>query len=139
MRRKPKLDAVHRQIMGRRIRETGGLVIRTQLSPYSELGSFMKTILLYGGSGTYLGTSEYEWKCPVEGDTHKFILFVAKEEGESRPDIAAEELRKFGLVNCEVGEGRPISVESLNEPRMQEFQKHYEGAFTEGASIVWYP
>jgi hypothetical protein len=99
----------------------------------------METVLLYGGSGTYSGVAEYEWKSPVVGNTHKFILFVAQEESKSRLDVAAQELRKFGFVNYEIGEGRPISVESLNQPEMQVFQKHYEGAFAEGASIVWYP
>jgi hypothetical protein len=39
----------------------------------------------------------------------------------------------------ELMEGRPILAEVLNNPQMQAFQKHYEGAFAEGSSLVWYP
>lgn len=99
----------------------------------------MKTVFIYGGWGTYLGTSGYEWESPIAGSTHEFILFVAHEENQPQQDVAAQELQKFGFVNCEVGEGRPILVEPLNQPGMQVFQRHYEGASTEGASIVWYP
>jgi hypothetical protein len=99
----------------------------------------MIIIFIYGGSGTFLGKTVYEWDHPKEGNVHKFILFLAQSDHTSRQDIAAKELHNFGFVNCKVNEGLPISVDALNTPHMHIFHKHYEGAFSEGVSIVWYP
>ena len=99
----------------------------------------MTTVYLYGGTGKYSGTGEYEWSSPEIGSTHKFILFVAHRSNEAQPGVAMLELEKFGFAELQVGQGKPIAVEALNEPKMQAFQKHYEGALAEGSSIVWYP
>jgi len=49
------------------------------------------------------------------------------------------QLARFGFVELDVGRGRPIQVESLNDPSMHAFRRHYEGALDEGCSVVWYP
>jgi hypothetical protein len=99
----------------------------------------MKTVFLYGGTGKYSGTAAFEWNCPEVGNTHRFILFVAQENNEAQQQVAINELEQFGFTELQVGEGKPIAVEVLNEPQMKAFQKHYEGALAEGSSIVWYP
>lgn len=99
----------------------------------------MTTVYLYCGSGTFAGTGDFEWHSPAVGSSHKFILFVTQEVDEPQPELALGELERFGFVEVQIGVGKPILVEVLNEPQMQAFQKHYEGALAEGCSIVWYP
>ena len=81
----------------------------------------------------------FEWNSPEVGSTHRFILFIAHGDDEAQEETAIQELEKFGFTELQIGQGKPIAVEALNEPQMQAFQKHYEGALAEGSSIVWYP
>ncbi|AOS78694.1 hypothetical protein Q5W_06790 [Hydrogenophaga sp. PBC] len=99
----------------------------------------MTKIYLYGGEATYAGHCDFEWQAPRLGARHKLILFLAQDENESREDIARSELARFGFTDFDMGTGRPIDVESLNDPRMHAFRRHYEGALDEGCSLVWYP
>lgn len=99
----------------------------------------MTTIYLYGGEATYAGHCDFEWEAPTVGAKHKLILFLAQKEEISRDDIAKAEIARFGFVDIDIGAGRPIHVESLNDPRTQAFHRHYEGALDEGTSLVWYP
>jgi hypothetical protein len=99
----------------------------------------MKTVYLYLGTGKYAGTSSFEWHSPRVGDTHKFILFAAQDVDERRDEAALRELKEYGFADILIGEGKAISVESLNEPQMRVFQSHYEGALAEGFSLAWYP
>ena len=99
----------------------------------------MTKIYLYGGEATYAGRCDFEWQAPRLGDRHKLILFLAQDEDESREDMATSELARFGFVEIDIGVGRPIQAESLNDSSMQAFRRHYEGALEEGCSVVWYP
>ena len=99
----------------------------------------MATVYLYGGSGTFAGKSAFEWASPAQGSVHKFILFMAQEENEPHQSRAIDEAARYGFSAVQLSEGKPIAVEVLNEPQMQAFQKHYEGAMREGSSLVWYP
>ena len=99
----------------------------------------MTTVYLYGGQAKFAGTPEVEWNSPEPGSTHQFILFVAQERDAPQSEVAEHELAKLGFVECQFGTGKAISVESLNDPQMHAFQKHYEGALSEGSSLVWYP
>lgn len=103
------------------------------------LGVSMTTVVLYGGTGKYSGTGAFEWHSPEVGSVHRFILFMAQSGEAAHQEAAVRELEKFGFTDLEVGQGKPIAVEVLNEPQMQVFQKHYESALAEGSSIVWYP
>jgi hypothetical protein len=67
------------------------------------------------------------------------MLFLAQGHNEACPELALQEITSFGFSQIELGEGRPIDVESLSNPQMSAFHRHYEGAFTEGSSLVWYP
>lgn len=98
----------------------------------------MTTVVLYGGTGKYSGAGAFYWHSPEVGSVHKFILFMAQEGEEAQQEAAISELEKFGFTDLELGQGKPIAIEVLNEPQMQAFQKHYEGALAEGSSIVWY-
>jgi hypothetical protein len=99
----------------------------------------MTMIYLYGVEATYAGGCDFEWQAPAVGGRHKAILFMAQESDSSQEDRAASELARFGFVELQIGAGRPIEVESLNDPRMHAFRQHYEGALAEGCSLVWYP
>ena len=97
-----------------------------------------KVVVLYGGSGRYTGAA-FEWASPELGGLHKFILFLAQSGREPCQDAAEREVEQFGFSDIELRPGLPIDVESLNDPRMAAFRRHYEGAFAEGSSLVWYP
>lgn len=99
----------------------------------------MTKVFLYGGTGKYSGAGGFELNCPEIGGTHRFILFLAHKSNEAQQEAAAHELEKLGFTELQVGQGKPIAVEALNELQMHAFQKHYEGALAEGSSIVWYP
>ncbi|MNV66552.1 hypothetical protein D3C71_1593100 [compost metagenome] len=99
----------------------------------------MVRVYVYGAEATYSGVCDFEWDAPAVGGRHKLMLFLAQSEDVPREEDAASELAKFGFVDLRLWEGRPVDVEALNDPRMHAFRKHYEGAFEEGCSIVWYP
>jgi hypothetical protein len=94
---------------------------------------------LYPGEATYTGTCDFKWSSPEVGARHKLILFLSQAEGEPQQALAFQEISRFGFGQVVLKPGKPISVEALNEPKMQAFQKHYEGALDAGSSIVWYP
>jgi len=103
------------------------------------LGVYMKTVYLYGGKGKYAETGSFEWNSPEVGSTHQFILFLAQASTEPDDQAAIQELASYGFTDLQVAQGKPIAVEVLNESSMYAFQKHYEGALSEGSSLVWYP
>ena len=99
----------------------------------------MKTVILYPGSARFTGEASFDWAGPTVGNTHRFILFLAQSDSASDHDPAKREAESFGLSEIDLGEGRKIDVESLNDPNMAAFRRHYDGALTEGSSLVWYP
>lgn len=99
----------------------------------------MKTVILYPGSARFAGAVRFDWASPTLGSTHRFILFLAQSESTPDHELAKREVESFGFSEIDLGEGRRIAVESLNEPSMAAFRRYYEGAFTEGSSLVWYP
>jgi hypothetical protein len=99
----------------------------------------MTRIYLYGVEATYGGGCDFEWQAPSLGGRHKLILFLAQSDETSREDKAAAELARLGFMDLHIGVGRPLEVESLNDPRMHAFKEHYEGALADGYSLVWYP
>ena len=99
----------------------------------------MTKVYLYGGKGKFVATQSFEWNSPEIGSTHQFILFFAQSKAEPNDKAAIQELARYGFAEVVISQGKPIAVEVLNEPQMQAFQKHYEGALSEGSSLVWYP
>lgn len=99
----------------------------------------MTTVYLYGGTGTYAGTESLEWDSPTVGSAHKFILFLLQDVDAPQDSMARTALAQFGFSDIQLGVGKPIAVEALNDPKIKAFHKHYMGAFAEGCSVVWYP
>jgi hypothetical protein len=99
----------------------------------------MTTVFLYQGEGTFSEARTFDWNSPAAGNRHKFILFLSQESAAPEQKLALEKVAEYGFTEVELGEGRPIVVESTNEPKMQVFSRYYEGALREGNSLVWYP
>lgn len=99
----------------------------------------MKTVILYPGSARFAGAASFDWASPTVGSTHRFILFLGQNDSTPDHEAAKREVESFGFCEIDLGEGRKIDVESLNDANMTAFRRHYEGAFTEGSSLVWYP
>ena len=99
----------------------------------------MSIVYLYSGVGRFTGANGYDWACPGIGTVHKFILFLSQEMALSQQEQAELEMARYGFGELQIGEGKMIVVEALNSPGMQAFQKYYEGALSEGSSVVWYP
>lgn len=99
----------------------------------------MKTVILYPGSARFAGSASFDWASPRLGSTHRFILFLAQDGSVPDHDAAKGEVESFGFSDVALGEGRRVDVETLNDPNMAAFRRHYEGAFAEGSSLVWYP
>lgn len=92
-----------------------------------------------GPSAEYAGTASFDWTSPTLGNMHRFILLLAQSDSVPNHDAAEGEVESFGFFEIALGEGLKIDIESLNGPNMGAFRGHYEGAFTEGSSLVWYP
>jgi hypothetical protein len=99
----------------------------------------MKFVYLYSGTARFTGSGSFEWSSPRVGDTHKFILFNAQDVDERLDSSAVGELKDYGFDEIIIGNGKPIAVDSLNDPQMQVFHAHYEGALSNGSSLAWYP
>lgn len=99
----------------------------------------MKSVILYLGSARFSGATSIDWDSPAIGGTHRFILFLAQNDNCANQDLARREVAALGFSEIELGDGRPIDVESLNDPSMAAFRRHYEGALADGSSLVWYP
>lgn len=99
----------------------------------------MTTVILYPGSARFSGAASFEWDSPTVGSTHRFILFLAQNDSVANRNVAERELESFGFCDIALGEGREVDVDSLDAPNMAAFRRHYEGAFVEGSSLIWYP
>ena len=99
----------------------------------------MKKVFIYKFKGTYSGASEYDYHAPEKGQNHTGLIFIAQENDAVSISIAEEEIRRFGFVDIENLDGRPMSVESLNTHLSRGFTGFYEEALSEGSSLVYYP
>ncbi len=96
-------------------------------------------IFVYGFEGSYSGTSAVEYTYPEKGATHKAMLFLRQESADLDFDLAQEEIVRFGFEKIQSLRGNSLKVESMNDPKMAVFSKHYEEAIESGSSLVWYP
>lgn len=99
----------------------------------------MNIVILYLGTARFTGGANFEWASPALGGSHRFILFLVQNDGLPNLELARLEVESFGFSEIDLSEGRQIDVESLNDPKMAVFRRHYEGALREGSSLVWYP
>lgn len=91
----------------------------------------MKTVILYPGTGRFSGKASFNWASPTLGSTHRFILLLSQSDSVPDHNPAEREVESYGFSEIELGEGRKIDVETMNDPNMAAFRRHYEGAFAE--------
>lgn len=99
----------------------------------------MPIVYVYPANGRFAG-SEFEWNCPPLASQHDFMLFMRQDADMPAPYAALAAIDRYGFRQVKLtAEGRPLAVESLNDPNLASFRKHYEDALADGVSVVWYP
>ncbi|WP_127347350.1 hypothetical protein [Pseudidiomarina mangrovi] len=99
----------------------------------------MKTIVLYGFEGEFVGGNEYDYNHPELHHVHKCILFLAQDSEHPDFEFVTTECSKFGFANLKNLTGKPLKVDVLNTDSFRGFAGFYEEALNEGSSIVYYP
>lgn len=95
--------------------------------------------MVYGFEGTYTGRSEYEWNHPEEGATHKCMLFL-KQAVELDDFIGAKEIcERYGFGEVKDLRCGRLQTEALNTDLYRGFAPFYEGALSDGHTILFYP
>lgn len=59
----------------------------------------MKTVVLYGFEGEFVGGNEYEYHHPELNQVHKCLLFLAQDSEHPDFEFATTECSKFGFAN----------------------------------------
>jgi hypothetical protein len=99
----------------------------------------MPIVYIYPGHGRFAG-SDFEWECPPLASKHDFMLFVRQDEEKPAAHVALDAVDRYGFKQVKLTQqGRPIAVESLNDPKLAAFRKNYEDALAKGFSLAWYP
>ena len=99
----------------------------------------MTIVAIYGFTGRYSGTSEYDWNHPEVGATHKCMLFLKQESDSGQFESAMAECRRYGFEAIENMRYGKLSVEVLNTDLYRGFSGFYESALAEGSTLVFYP
>ena len=71
----------------------------------------MKTVVLYGFEGEFVGGNEYDYNHPELHHAHKCILFLAQDSEHPDSEFATTECSKFGFANLKNLTGKPLQVD----------------------------
>ncbi|NYZ61748.1 hypothetical protein [Luteimonas deserti] len=99
----------------------------------------MTIVAIYGFTGRYWGVLEYDRDYPEVGATHRCMLFLSQETDSVEYESALAECRRYGfeaVANMRYGK---LRVEVLNTDLYRGFSGFYEGALSEGSTLVFYP
>jgi hypothetical protein len=118
-------------LMGRR----GNFWRRWKVDGYRK----MSIVVIYFFTGQYAGASEYEWRHPEIGVTHKCFLFLRQQADTDEYDLALSELHKFGFADVAFSRRGKLQVEALNSDLYRGFSGFYETALSDGSCVVYYP
>jgi hypothetical protein len=99
----------------------------------------MPTVHVYGFTGKYTGSAEYDYRHPELGATHKCMLFLSQERDESEWDLAGVECRKYGFSEVSFSRAGKLVVDALNTDTYRGFAGFYEEALEQGSALVFYP
>ena len=99
----------------------------------------MTIVAIYGFTGRYSGASEYDWNHPEVGATHKCMLFLRQQTDSVEYESALAECRRYGFESVENMRYGKLRVEVLNTDLYRGFAGLYEGALSEGSTLVFYP
>ena len=120
---------------------TSFLILAHVLAPLSGVlgATGMSKVFIYGFTGTFTETPEYDYAHPDIGATHKCMLFL-RQESETTEFLNAEtEAKKFGFSSITNLAGNQLQVDILNTDAYKGFTGYYDEALKEGSSLVYYP
>lgn len=99
----------------------------------------MMIVAVYKFLGRYSGNSEYDWRHPAIGATHKCLLFLRQSDEVGGYAEAERECERYGFTDVVfTGQGN-LQVEVLNTDEFRGFAGFYETALSDGSSLVYYP
>lgn len=101
--------------------------------------SCMTKVFIYGFTGTFTESSEYDYDHPLHGDTHKCMLFLRQNTQDLEFQIAQKEAEKYGFSSIINLSGNELKVDVLNSDSYKGFVGYYEEALQKGSSLVYYP
>ncbi|HYQ24524.1 hypothetical protein [Stenotrophomonas sp.] len=96
-------------------------------------------VMVYGFTGRYAGTSEFEWNAPDIGVVHNALLFLRQEEERDAFDLAVTECERFGFDEIRDLRCGRLQVDALNTDAYRGFSGFYEEALAEGSALLYYP
>lgn len=99
----------------------------------------MNIVGIYGFTGRFSGTSEYDWNHPEAGATHKCMLFLRQESESGQFESAMVESHRYGFEVIENMCYGKLVVEVLNTEPYRGFSGFYEEALASGSALVFYP
>lgn len=99
----------------------------------------MAVIYVYGFTGRYTGSPEYDYLHPEPGATHKCMLFLRQEEDADSFTLAEAESRKYGFEEFAFSRAGKLDIEVLNSDTYRRFSGFYKEALESGSSLVFYP
>ena len=99
----------------------------------------MPSVHVYGFTGKYTGSPEYEYAHPELGATHKCMLFLFQHTEDSEWDLAGVECRKFGFDELVFEREGRLYSDVLNTDRYRGFSGFYEEAMERGSALLFYP
>ncbi|HEY1382554.1 MAG TPA: hypothetical protein VGF43_03015 [Dongiaceae bacterium] len=99
-----------------------------------------QTVVLYKCEATFAGETSFTYaEYPAIGSVHGCILFVSQPDDQVDTQRAIEIFAQWGWSSVEIASVKPIQPESLSDPSMHVFRRHYEECLEHGDSLVWYP
>lgn len=99
----------------------------------------MSVIYVYGFTGKYIGSPEYDYKHPELGATHSCMLFLLQNEDTEQFLLAEAESRKYGFSEFMLSKAGKLDINVLNTDAYRGFAGFYEEALESGSSLVYYP
>lgn len=99
----------------------------------------MSIVGIFGFTGRYSGTSEYEWNHPEAGATHKCMLLLRQESESGQFESAMVECYRYGFEAIENMRYNKRVIDVLNTDPYRGFSGLYEEAFANGSTLVFYP
>lgn len=99
----------------------------------------MNIVGIYGFTGRFSGTSEYDWNHPEASATHQCMLLLRQESESGQFESAMAECHRYGFEVIENMCYGKLVVEVLNTEPYRGFSGFYEEALASGSALVFYP
>lgn len=99
----------------------------------------MSVIYVYGFTGIYTGSPEYDYQHPQLGATHSCMLFLRQDEDSDQFLLAEAESRKYGFGEFASARSGKLDIDVLNTDAYRGFAGFYEEALENGSALVYYP